>query len=104
MANITLRYLVIPTGGFIGIPQNNVNRTITIPNGASVRNLHAQIQQELPPRFRNVPFYLRAFRPGPVSYVAMREGGSLISDFFDENITMDVHHILVEEDLYGYYN
>ncbi|UZO09013.1 uncharacterized protein OCT59_029254 [Rhizophagus irregularis] len=33
----------------------------------------------------------------------MREG-SLISDFFDENLTADVCHILVEEDVYGYYN
>ncbi|GBB87716.1 hypothetical protein RclHR1_01420019 [Rhizophagus clarus] len=99
MTNITLRYLIIPTGGFIGIPHNNVDQTITISLGNTVRNLHAQIQQQLPQPFRNVLFYLRAFRPGPIRYVAMREGGNLISDFFDENIPIDGHHILVEEDL-----
>ncbi|GES95075.1 hypothetical protein GLOIN_2v1695250 [Rhizophagus clarus] len=100
MTNITLRYLIIPTGGFIGIPHNNVDQTITISLGNTVRNLHAQIQQQLPQPFRNVLFYLRAFRPGPIRYVAMREGGNLISDFFDENIPIDGHHILVEEDVY----
>ena len=45
MANITLRYLIIPTGHFIGIPHDNVNQTIIISNRASIRNLHAQIQQ-----------------------------------------------------------
>ncbi|RIA85445.1 hypothetical protein C1645_830799 [Glomus cerebriforme] len=103
MANITLNCLIIPTGGFTGIPLNNVQPVITISVGNSVRNLHAQIQQQLPHQFRNVPFFLRVYRPGPVKYVAMREGGS-ISDYFDENITMDVHHVLVEEDVYGYYN
>jgi hypothetical protein len=57
MANITLRYLIIPTGRFIGIPHDNVNLTITISNRA---NLHAQIQQQLPQPFRDVPFYLHA--------------------------------------------
>ena len=103
MANISLNCLIIPTGGFTGIPNNNANITVTIPLGNTVRNLHAQIQQQLPQQFRNVPFYLRAFRPRPLNYVAMR-GGSLISNFFDENITMDVVHILIEEDVYGYYD
>ncbi|PKK61076.1 hypothetical protein RhiirC2_761111 [Rhizophagus irregularis] len=105
MANITLSYLVFPTGRFIGIPQNNANQTITISLGSTVRNLHAQIQQRLPAPFRNVPFFLRAFRPVIIKYIAMREGGNLISDFFDENIsTVDVDHIIVEDDVYGYYN
>ncbi|POG63754.1 hypothetical protein GLOIN_2v523502 [Rhizophagus irregularis DAOM 181602=DAOM 197198] len=103
MANITLNCLIIPTGRFTGIPNNNVTLIVTIPLGNAVRNLHTQIQQLLPQPFRNVPFYLRAYRLGPVKYVAMREG-SLISDFFDENLTADVCHILVEEDVYGYYN
>ncbi|RIA95469.1 hypothetical protein C1645_816707 [Glomus cerebriforme] len=103
MANITLNCLIIPTSGFTGILLNNVQPVITISVENSVRNLHAQIQQQLPHQFRNVPFFLRAYRPGPVKYVAMREGGS-ISDFFDENLTADVCHILVEEDVYGYYN
>ncbi|SRR6266498_1415391 len=103
MADITLRYLIILTGRFIGIPLNNVKLTITISLEDSVRNLHAQIQQQLPHPFRNVPFYLRAFHPGPVRYVAMQEGGS-ISEYFNENITMNIHHVLVEEDIYNYYN
>ena len=103
MANITLNCLIIPTSRFIGIPNNNITLIVTIPLGNAVRNLHTQIQQLLPQPFRNVPFYLRAYRLGPVKYVAMREGG-LISDFFDENLTADVCHILVEEDVYGYYN
>ncbi|POG74065.1 hypothetical protein GLOIN_2v1476529 [Rhizophagus irregularis DAOM 181602=DAOM 197198] len=36
-----------------------------------VRNPHAQIQQQLPHPFRNVPFYLGAFRSVPVKYVAI---------------------------------
>ena len=104
MANITLRYLIIPTGGFIGIPHNNANQTITISLRNTIRNLHAQIQQQLPQPFRNVLFYLHAFHLRLIRYVAMREGGNLISDFFDENIAIDVHHILVEEDIYNYYN
>jgi len=104
MANITLKYLIIFTEGFIGIPYNNANQTITIFLGNIIRNLHAQIQQQLLQPFRNVLFYLRAFRPRPIRYVAMQEGGNLILDFFDENIANDVHHILVEEDVYGYYN
>jgi hypothetical protein len=103
MANITLNCLIIPTGGFTGIPSNNANLTVTIPLGNTVRNLHAQIQQQLPQQFRNVPFYLRALRPGLVSYVAMQQGG-LISNYFDENLNADVYHILVEEDVYGYYD
>ncbi|CAI2195414.1 9285_t:CDS:2 [Funneliformis geosporum] len=71
---------------------------ITISNEASVRNLHTQIQQQLPQPFRNVPFYLRAFRSGPVRYVTMKEEGCSISEYFDKNITMDVHHVFVEED------
>ncbi|CAB5385528.1 unnamed protein product [Rhizophagus irregularis] len=104
MANITLRYLIIPTGGFIGIPHNNANQTITIFLENTVRNLHTQIQQQLSQPFRNVLFYLRAFRPGPIRYVAMRKEGNLILDFFDENIAIDGYHILVKEDVYGYYN
>ncbi|CAB5381923.1 unnamed protein product [Rhizophagus irregularis] len=103
MANITLNCLIIPTGSFIGISNNNVTLIVTIPLGNAVRNLYTQIQQLLPQPFRNVPFYLRVYCLGPVKYVAMREG-SLISDFFDENLTADVCHILVEEDVYGYYN
>ncbi|CAB4433247.1 unnamed protein product [Rhizophagus irregularis] len=68
----------------------------------SHRNLHAQIQQQLPQQFRNVPFYLRALRPGLVNYVAMRQGG-LISNYFDENLT-GVYHVLIEDDVYGYYD
>ncbi|RIA91861.1 hypothetical protein C1645_821406 [Glomus cerebriforme] len=103
MVNITLNCLIIPTSGFTGIPLNNVQPVITISVGNSVRNLHVQIQQQLPHQFRNVPFFLHAYHPGPVKYVAMQEEGS-ISDYFDENITIDVHHVLVEEDVYGYYN
>ncbi|POG74064.1 hypothetical protein GLOIN_2v1771868 [Rhizophagus irregularis DAOM 181602=DAOM 197198] len=40
-----------------------------------VRNPHAQIQQQLPHPFRNVPFYLGAFRSVPVKYVAMIQDG-----------------------------
>ncbi|GBC10572.1 hypothetical protein RclHR1_09730008 [Rhizophagus clarus] len=43
MANITLNCVIIPTGGFIGIPNNDVNLTVTIPLGNTVRNLHTQI-------------------------------------------------------------
>ncbi|RGB25009.1 hypothetical protein C1646_772316 [Rhizophagus diaphanus] len=100
MANITLNCLIIPTGRFTGIPNNDAN---LIPLGNTVRNLHAQIQQQLPQQFRNVPFYLRALRSGLVNYVAMRQGG-LISNYFNENLTADVYHVLIEDDVYGYYD
>ena len=103
MANISLNCLIIPTGGFTGIPNNNANITVTIPLGNTVRNLHTQIQQQLPHQFGNVPFYLRALRTGLVNYVAMRQGG-LISNYFDENLTAGVYHILIEHDVYGYYD
>ena len=74
MANITLNCLIIPTGGFTRISNNNANLTVTIPLKNTIRNLHAQIQQQLLQQFRNVPFYLRALRPGLVNYVAMRQG------------------------------
>ena len=103
MVNITLNCFIIPTSRFVGIPNNDVNLTVTIPLGNTVRNLHTQIQQQLPQQFRNVPFYLRALRPGLVNYVAMRQGG-LISDYFDGNPTAGVCHVLIEHDVYGYYD
>ncbi|GBB93236.1 hypothetical protein RclHR1_21360003 [Rhizophagus clarus] len=103
MANITLNCLIIPTGRFAGIPNNDANLTVTIPLGNTVRNLHVQIQQQLLQQFRNVPFYLRAFRPGLVNYVAMRQGG-LISNYFDEELPAGVYHVLIEDDVYGYYD
>ena len=103
MANITLNCLIIPTSRFTGIPNNDANLMVTIPLENTVRNLHIQIQQQLPQQFRNVPFYLRALRSGLVNYVAMRQGG-LISNYFDENLIADVYHILIEDDVYGYYD
>ena len=103
MANITLNCLIIPTGSFTRIPNNNANLTVTIPLENMFRNLHTQIQQQLPQQFRNVPFYLRALHLGLVNYVAMRQRG-LISNYFDKNLTVDVYHVLIENDVYGYYD
>src|SRR5436190_9337259 len=75
-------YSQLPYNSHWSLHWNSKHLTVTIPLGNTVRNLHAQIQQQLPQQFRNVPFYLRAFRPGLVSYVAMRQGG-LISNYFD---------------------
>ncbi|UZO02967.1 uncharacterized protein OCT59_023380 [Rhizophagus irregularis] len=50
---------------------NNTNYKFSQLSRAKTRNPHAQIQQQLPHPFRNVPFYLGAFRSVPVKYVAM---------------------------------
>src|SRR5436305_1047181 len=97
MANITLNCLIILTGRFAKISNNDTNLTVTIPLGNTVRNLHVQIQQQLLQQFRNVSFYFRAFRPGLVNYVAMRQG-RLISNYFDEELPADVYHVLIEDD------
>ncbi|RGB26885.1 hypothetical protein C1646_674446 [Rhizophagus diaphanus] len=99
MTVITFTYLIVPTGRFTGIPRNIAEGTITISNELLVNNLHAQIQQLLPHPFSNVPFYLRAFHPGPVEYRVMRQGIP-ISQYFSDSPTAEPHHVLIEEDAY----
>ena len=102
MVIITFTYLIIPSGRFTGISRNIAEGNIRIPNEDLVDNLHAEIQRRLPDRFSNVPFFLRAFHPGPVEYRVMRQGNP-ISQYFSDSPTADVYHVLVEEDVYHYY-
>ncbi|CAG8579564.1 7525_t:CDS:2 [Ambispora leptoticha] len=58
-------------------------------------DLETEIRNQLPPQFKNVPFIIRAFHPGPVKYRVVQPQ-TLISDYFNGDPPTSVIHILVE--------
>ncbi|RIA85087.1 hypothetical protein C1645_831341 [Glomus cerebriforme] len=94
MANITLKCLIIPSGQFNGLSQNNLTLIITLPRNGAVTTLQTAIQNQLGPPYNNIPLDIRqVYYPGSVDEKRMQPQ-ALISAYFEGDPPTDLYHVV----------
>ncbi|GBC10466.1 hypothetical protein RclHR1_09650008 [Rhizophagus clarus] len=93
MANITLKCLIIPSGQFNGLSQNNLTLIITLSRNGAVTTLQTAIQNQLGSPYNNIPLDIRqVYYPGSVDERHMQPQ-ALISAYFEGDSLTDLYHV-----------
>src|SRR5690348_3438868 len=94
MANITLKCLIIPSGQFNDLSQDNLTLRITLPRNGAVSTLQTAIQNQLGPPYNNIPFDIRqVYYPESVDERRMQPQ-ALISAYFEGDPPADLYHVV----------